>query len=160
MIRDALARDAAQLAEIYNYYVKHTTVTFEEEPVSAEEMRSRVEEVQQKYPLLVIEQQGTVVGYAYAGAWKSRCAYRYSVEVSVYLQHGSSGKGMGTALYTALISRLQHLGLHGIIGGVAQPNIACGALHKKFGFEQVAHFREVGFKFNQWIDVVYYEKIL
>ncbi|MES2680169.1 MAG: arsinothricin resistance N-acetyltransferase ArsN1 family B [Bacteroidota bacterium] len=160
MIRPAIINDAARIAEIYNYYILNTTVTFEEEAVSPETMQGRIAEVIEKYPWLVYEQNGKVIGYAYAGAWKSRCAYRYSVETSVYLQNGLSRKGIGTALYTVLMEKLKDLDLHGIIGGMALPNDACIALHKKFGFEQVAHFKEVGFKFGKWVDVVYFEKIL
>ncbi|MBL7930499.1 MAG: N-acetyltransferase [Bacteroidia bacterium] len=160
MIRIATPNDAQRIAEIYNYYITNTTVTFEEEPVSAEIMKERISEVQQEYPWLVYEKEGRVVAYAYAGAWKSRCAYRYSVETSVYLEHGLAGKGIGSELYKELLSHLQGLNLHGIIGGIALPNEACIALHEKFGFEKVAHFKEVGHKFNKWIDVTYYEKIL
>ncbi len=160
MVRDANPGDALQIASIYNYYISNTTVTFEEEEISSESMAGRISETQEKFPWLVFEHEGKVEGYAYASAWKSRCAYRHSVEVSVYLRHGSSGKGLGTALYTELLARLKKLSLHGIIGGMALPNDESIALHKKFGFEQVAHFREVGYKFNHWIDVVYFEKLL
>jgi phosphinothricin acetyltransferase len=160
MIRQVNIADAAAIAEIYNYYVTHTTVTFEEEPVSVEIMTERIQEIVEKYPWLVIEENGVVVGYAYAGPWKSRCAYRYSVEVSVYLGKESKGKGYGSLLYSRLLELLRPLKLHGIIGGIALPNDACTALHQKFGFERVAHFKEVGYKFDQWIDVVYYEKLL
>jgi len=160
MIRTATLSDAAQIAGIYNYYILNTTVTFEEEPVSAETMKGRIAEVLEKYPWLVYEKEGKIVGYAYASAWKSRCAYKYSVETTVYLQQGLSGHGIGSELYTELLIGLKKLNLHGIIGGIALPNDACIALHKKSGFEKVAHFREVGFKFNTWIDVTYWEKIL
>ncbi len=160
MIRTATANDAFQIAGIYNYYIANTTVTFEEEQVSTEEMQERINEVLKKYPWLVFEQEGKILGYAYASAWKSRCAYKYSVETTVYLQNGLSGKGHGSKLYAELLSQLQKMGLHGVIGGVALPNEACIALHQKNNFEQVAHFKEVGYKFNKWIDVVYWEKIL
>jgi L-amino acid N-acyltransferase YncA len=160
MIREAISKDAQQIAEIYNYYVANTIVTFEEEPVPADDMAGRIAEVTEKFPWLVFEENGTIMGYAYASSWKSRCAYKYSVETTIYLKHGLSGKGHGTALYAELLTRLKGLQLHGIIGGVALPNDGCIALHKKFGFEQVAHFKEVGNKFNTWIDVTYWEKIL
>jgi L-amino acid N-acyltransferase YncA len=160
MIRLATSEDAQQVTEIYNHYVIQTTVTFEEEEVTADDMRGRMEDVLQKYPWLVFAQDKKILGYAYAGPWKSRCAYRHSAEISVYLREGYSGKGLGTDLFRKLLDRLSHLNLHGIIGGVALPNDGCVALHKKFGFEKVAHFKEVGHKFNQWIDVAYYEKIL
>jgi L-amino acid N-acyltransferase YncA len=160
MIRTATLTDAKRITEIYNYYVMNTTVTFEEEPVTEEIMKERITEVVEKYPWLVYEKDGKVIGYAYAGAWKSRCAYKYSVETSVYIENGLSGKGIGSVLYKELLSKLNELQLHGIIGGIALPNDGCIALHKKFGFEKVAHFKEVGNKFNKWIDVTYYEKIL
>jgi L-amino acid N-acyltransferase YncA len=160
MVRVADPNDAPRIAEIYNYYITHTTVTFEEEPISAETIRERMAKVQEKYPWLVYEQEGKVIGYAYAGAWKSRTAYRYTVETSVYLENGLSRKGIGSALYAELLLRVKGLNLHGVIGGMALPNDECIALHKKFGFEQIAHFKEVGYKFNKWIDVAYWERIL
>src|SRR5687768_15825289 len=100
MIRVANPKDALQIADIYNYYILNTTVTFEEEAVSAESMKERILEVQEKFPWLVYEKDGKVIGYAYASAWKSRCAYKYSVETTVYLQNGLSGSGIGSQLYT------------------------------------------------------------
>jgi L-amino acid N-acyltransferase YncA len=160
MIRPATPTDALQIADIYNYYVLNTTVTFEEEAVTADEMAGRITEITEKYPWLVFERDGKILGYAYASPWKSRCAYKFSVETTVYLQNGLSGQGLGSELYAELLIRLQKLELHGIIGGVALPNEGCIALHQKFGFEKVAQFKEVGFKFNKWIDVTYWEKIL
>ncbi|MCE3225681.1 MAG: phosphinothricin acetyltransferase [Bacteroidetes bacterium] len=160
MVRPATPNDASQIADIYNYYILNTTVTFEEQIVSAEMMQGRIEEVMAKFPWLVYERDGKVLGYAYVTPWKPRVAYRQTVEISVYLQDGQSGKGIASALYSELLSRLKELGLHAIIGGVALPNDGSIALHKKFGFEQVAHFKETGFKFGKWVDVVYWEKII
>lgn len=160
MIRDIKPSDAQQIVEIYNYYILNTTVTFEEEAITASEMVGRIAEITQKYPWLVYEVDGKIIGYAYASAWKSRCAYKFSAETTVYLQNGLSGKGIGSELYKELLARLQKAGLHGIIGGVALPNDSCIALHQKFGFEKVAQFKEVGYKFDRWIDVTYWEKIL
>ncbi len=160
MIRPIHNNDIKHVCDIYNYYVINTTVTFEEEVVTVEDMQERVNEVTAKYPWLVCELEGRVVGYAYAGPWKSRCAYRYSVESSVYLSHDAVGKGIGTRLYQSLLDVLKNTDVHGVIGGVAMPNEASVALHEKFGFQKVAHFKEVGYKFNQWIDVAYWEKIM
>src|SRR5688572_3789260 len=99
-IRPATTADAPSIARIYNYYVLNTIVTFEEEVITVEEMSNRIQEVQEKFPWCVYESGGSVTGYAYASSWKSRCAYRYSAEVSVYLDHSISGQGIGTALYT------------------------------------------------------------
>ena len=160
MIRSAQPSDAEAICEIYNYYVLNTCVTFEEEVVSADEMRKRIKTILEKYPWVVYEQEGEVIGYAYASEWKSRCSYRYSVESTVYLKQGSQGKGIGSSLYLSLLDLLDKKEVHAIIGGIAQPNEASVALHEKFRFEKVAHFKEVGYKFNQWIDVGYWEKII
>ncbi|HEV7431928.1 MAG TPA: GNAT family N-acetyltransferase, partial [Steroidobacteraceae bacterium] len=93
----------------------------------------------------------------YASRWKGRCAYRYSVESTVYLEPLAVGQGLGTALYSALFARLQELGCHVVIGGIALPNAASVALHEKFGMRQVAHFAQVGNKFGRWVDVGYWQ---
>lgn len=161
LIRPATPDDAAAIAAIYNHYVTHTTVTFEEQPVSGEDMSERLREVAAaSLPWLVAVQSGQVVGYAYATKWKGRCAYRYSVESSVYLAHDRVGKGLGSLLYRELFSRLKDRGIHAIIGGIALPNPASVALHERLGMTQVAHFREVGFKFGGWIDVGYWQATL
>ena len=163
-IRTARANDAAAIAAIYNHYIAHTVVTFEEEPVSAEEMAARIGEVQAaSLPWLVAERgaerSGQIVGYAYATRWKTRASYRHSVEITVYLAPEQSGRGIGPKLYAQLFTSLQACGIHAVIGGIALPNDVSVALHEKFGFEKIAHFREVGFKFNRWVDVGYWQKI-
>jgi phosphinothricin acetyltransferase len=160
MIRNATPSDAVAIKDIYNYYVHNTIVTFEEEPVTAAEMLSRITEMQLNHLWLVYEWQGVVVGYAYAGKWKARSAYKHSVEVSVYLAPDVTGKGIGKRLYTTLLAELKPLGIHAVIGGIALPNDASVRLHETLGFKKVAHFREVGRKFDKWVDVAYWELIL
>jgi len=160
MVRPATSQDAAAIAAIYNHYVANSIITFEEEPVSVDEMSARLAEVTGSLPWLVFESDGEVKGYAYASPWKSRCAYRYSVETTVYLAAKSTGRGIGTQLYTALLADLRRRSLHSVIGGVALPNEASVSLHEKFGFEKVAHFKQVGWKFERWIDVGYWELML
>mgnify|MGYP001812776637 CR=1 FL=1 len=161
MIRPAIAADAAAIAGIYNHYIAHTVVTFEEDPVSGGEIAARIGETGEAgLPWLVAEEGGAVVGYAYASKWKGRCAYRYSVEVTVYLAPGSDGRGLGTSLYRELFDRLRQCGMHTAMGGISLPNPASVALHEKFGMEKVAHFREVGFKFDRWVDVGYWQGTL
>lgn len=161
MIRPATIADAAAIASIYNHYVLQTTVTFEEEAVASEDMAQRITgTLAADLPWLVWEENNRVLGYAYASPWKSRCAYRYAVESTVYLDKTTIGRGIGTKLYSTLIASLKTQKLHCIIGGVALPNAASVALHEKFGFQKVAQFKEVGWKFNQWIDVGYWELIL
>ncbi len=160
-IRLAAIADAGAFARIYNFYVGETIVTFEEEPVTDADMADRLEEVRKAaLPWLAAEHGGQVVGYACATKWKSRRGYRFSAEVSVYLDHDRGGRGIGSLLYARLLEILQGQGYHAAMGGVALPNEASVALHEKFGFEKVAHFRDVGFKFGQWIDVAYWEKVL
>jgi phosphinothricin acetyltransferase len=135
-------------------------VTFEEAPVSSADFVGRILEVQSaSLPWLVAEHDGSVVGYAYASKWKGRAAYRFSVELTIYLDPAHGGAGIGSALYKAIFTILEDHGVHAIIGGIALPNDASVALHEKFGFRKVAHFREVGFKFGRWIDVGYWERI-
>ena len=160
MIRPATVADAA-IADIYNHYVLQTIVTFEEEAVSHDDMARRITEtLTAGLPWLVWVEDGEILGYAHASKWKSRCAYRYAVESTVYLGKEATGRGLGTRLYTALLAGLKQLGYHSVIGGVALPNEASVALHDKLDFKKVAHFQEVGWKFQKWIDVGYWELVL
>jgi phosphinothricin acetyltransferase len=159
-IRSAEAEDGAALARIYNHYIATTVVTFEEAPVCAADMTARVAEISAaKLPWLVAQSPAGVNGFAYASRWKGRCAYRYSVESTVYLEPAAVGRGLGMALYSTLLARLQELGCHAVIGGIALPNQASIALHEKLGMRKVAHFAEVGFKFGRWVDVGYWQRV-
>ena len=161
MLRAATTADAAAIAGIYNHYILNTIVTFEEEAVPAAGMSRRsADTLAAGLPWMVWDEVGKVLGYAYASKWKSRCSYRFSVESTVYLAQIATGRGIGTKLYADLIARLKQDDYHGIIGGVALPNDASVALHEKLGFVKVAHFKEVGWKFDKWIDVAYWELIL
>jgi L-amino acid N-acyltransferase YncA len=161
VIRTATTGDAEAIARIYNHYVASTIITFEEQAVSAEEMATRIAEIAAaSLPWLVAEQDGRIVGYAYASKWKGRCAYRFSAESTVYLHPDFVGMGYGTRLYERLFAALRELGMHAVIGGVALPNAASIALHEKVGMKKVAHFSEVGFKFDRWIDVGYWQAML
>ncbi|MDF3822492.1 GNAT family N-acetyltransferase, partial [Leptospira sp. 96542] len=147
MIRSAHPADAEAIVGIYNHYVANTTVSFEEQPVSVEEMRRRIDAIQAAgLPWLVLEEAEQLLGYAYAGKWKERSAYRYSVETSVYLQHGSQARGLGSRLYEALFSALTERGIHAAMGGIVLPNEASVRLHEKMGMKQVARFEQVGYK--------------
>lgn len=160
LIRPCEAKDVPSICDIYNHYVHHTIITFEETPVSIADMASRVETYTMHYPWLVCEVNGSVVGYAYGSKWKERSAYKHTVEVTIYLKDGLSGKGYGKALYSELLDKLKALDCHVALGCLAIPNEASAALHEYFGFKKVAHFNEVGRKFNQWIDVGYWQKLL
>ena len=160
MIRNTAPTDARQICEIYNHYIRHSTITFEEEPVSIHEMQNRILTVQSKYFWLVYETDGLISGYAYAGEWLGRPAYRNTVETSVYIRHDVKGKGIGKQLYIALLNELKNCNYHVVIGGIALPNEASVALHESLGYKKVAHFSEVGYKFNCWIDVGYWQLLL
>jgi L-amino acid N-acyltransferase YncA len=160
MIRSATTGDAARICEIYNHFVLHSTITFEEQVVFVDEMQQRIDEVVAELPWLVWVDNQLVQGFAYGSKWKGRCAYRYSVESTVYLAESSTGKGIGSKLYRALFTELRQRKLHVVMGGIALPNDPSVALHEKLGFEKVAHFREVGWKFGKWIDVGYWQLFL
>jgi phosphinothricin acetyltransferase len=160
MIRDLRPDDAQAICDIYNHYVLNTTITFEEEAVGVEAMRRRIEEITRAFPWLVLSEDGRIDGYAYACPWKTRSAYRHTVESGIYLRSDAVGRGMGTRLYGALLARLRDQGTHAVIGGIALPNPPSVALHERLGFEKIGHFKAVGFKFGQWIDVGYWQVLL
>ena len=159
MIRPATAADAQALCDIYNPYIEKTVITFEEVPVDAATMAQRVADIQQRHMWHVAEEQGRVVGYAYASPWRPRAAYRYAVETSVYLAENAVGRGLGRALYEVVLEELPRKGFRCAMGGIALPNAASVRLHEALGFVKVAHFDDVGFKFGQWIPVGYWQRI-
>lgn len=157
-LRHATSEDGAALAAIYNPYVRDTVVTFEEVDVTADAMGARVGEVASDgLPWLVALESGRVVGYAYAHRWRARAAYRHAVETSVYLAPGAGGRGIGRLLMEALLAELRGLRKHTAIAGVALPNPVSVRLHERLGFRKVAHFEEVGFKQDGWVDVAYWQ---
>lgn len=160
MIRKVDLRDADQIADIYNHYVRNTIITFEEAELSSETMERRITTVTQKYPWLVFEENGEILGYAYASEWRSRSAYRFTAETAIYLKPNISAKGIGTRLYQQLLQQLKNDGFHVLMGVISLPNEASIKLHEKLGFTKVAHFPEVGYKFNKWVDVGYWQLTL
>lgn len=160
MIRAATIADAPAICQIYNHFILHSTATFEEEAISADEMARRIGAILPALPFLVAEIDGAVAGYAYATTWKPRSAYRHTVESSVYVAPGCAGMGLGTRLYQALLQALRGRGVHAVLAGIVLPNEASVALHEAFGFCAVGRMREVGLKFGQWLDVGYWECLL
>lgn len=158
-IRAATPEDAEGILRIYNHYVASSVATFEEEPVEAPVMAERMERVARaSLPWLVAVERGVHLGYAYAAPWKPRSAYRFSVESTVYVDPGAFGRGLGSLLYAELLPALRAAGIRSVIGGIALPNAASVGLHEKFGFVKVAHFSQVGFKFDRWVDVGYWQR--
>ena len=161
VIRPATVADASSVADIYNHYVENTTVTFEETPVSPPEIARRIQDVgSASLPWLVAERDAEVFGYAYATRWHARAAYRFSAEITVYLHADRKGMGIGSKLYDQLLPTLQTRGIHAVVAVIALPNVASVALHERFGFSKAGHLEQVGFKFERWIDVGYWQRIL
>jgi L-amino acid N-acyltransferase YncA len=157
MIRSVTLEDAAAICAIYNHYVEQSDISFEEVAVTEQEMAERITTISHHYPWLVFCDGKQVLGYAYAMAWKSRSAYRYSVETSVYLAPGARGRNLGTELYRELLPKLREGGFHTAVACISLPNAASIHLHEKMGFSKVAHFKEVGFKGDRWIDIGYWQ---
>ncbi|MGA2571447.1 MAG: N-acetyltransferase family protein [Terracidiphilus sp.] len=160
MLRNVTPDDAPSITEIYNHYILNSPATFEEVPVPPDDMQQRILEKTKTYPWFVCEEDGKLLGYAYGRRWRERAAYRHSVEASVYLHPSAVGNGRGSALFEALLPELRARQFHCVIGGVSLPNEASVALLEKFGFRQVAHFKETGYKFGNWIDVGYWQLLL
>lgn len=161
MIRAAELRDAEAVTAIYNHYILNTVVTFEEQPLRPSDLSERIENVySQGLSWVVSENDGQVDGYACATRWSVRSAYRFSVESTVYLAPSAVSKCLGTELYGALFEMLRKKSIHSVVGCIALPNPESIALHEKFGMKQVSHFKEIGFKFNRWVDVGHWQVLL
>jgi phosphinothricin acetyltransferase len=158
IIRAARPEDAPSLCAIYNHYISETVITFEENPISEIEMQNRLSKYeQQNFPFLVAEVSGQLLGYAYASSWRERSAYRFAVETSVYLSTQHFGKGLGTKLYLSLFNELKTRGFKIAIGCITLPNEISIKLHENLGMRKVGHFEKVGLKFDQWLDVGFWQ---
>ena len=156
-IRLATLEDTSAMLDIYKPYVEHSAISFEVVPPSLEEFRNRITKTLEKYPWLVCEVDNQVVGYAYATEYRSRKAYQWSVEATVYLHSGFHRRGLGRDLYKKLFELLKQQGFVNVIAGITQPNSASVCLHEALGFTPVGIFHDVGFKLGQWWDVGYWE---
>ena len=160
LIRSATPQDAAPCAEVYAPYVRDTAITFELEAPTVAEMAGRIAAAQRGHAWLVAERDGRVFGYAYGSEFKSRAAYRFSCEVSVYLAPGLHRAGAGRALYDVLLPKLAVLGYRTAVAGMTLPNEASLGLHRALGFETVGVFRGVGWKLGAWHDVLFAQRPL
>lgn len=153
IVRDASETDAPACAAIYSTYVLGTATTFETVPPSTTEMADRIAAALATHAWLVAEDAGRVVGYAYAVPYRARAAYRWSCEVSVYLEQGRRRTGAGRALYEPLLERLADRGFRVAVAGMTLPNEASVGLHRSLGFEPVGTYRSIGWKLGSWHDV-------
>ena len=167
IIRPATEADAPALLAIYAPYVTQTAITFEYQPPTVQEFAGRIRDILQKYPYLVADRQGELVGYAYASQLKGRAAYAWSVETSIYLRQDCRGGGLGRKLYQALEEQLKERGIINLYACIAstpgeEPLLqnASVKFHKRMGYEPVGHFSRCGFKPDRWYDVIWMEKML
>lgn len=159
-IRLATSRDAAQIRQIYGPIVRETTISFEREVPSVDEMEGRIAATLQWYPWLVCERGGAVVGYAYASRHRARASYDWSVETSVYIRESTRRTGVGRALYEKLFALLGLQGYYNAYAGIALPNAASVALHEAVGFRRIGVYEGVGFKMGSWCDVGWWQREL
>ena len=166
-IRSAVPEDAERLLQIYAYYVEKTAVSFEYDVPTVEAFRQRIEKTLQKYPYLVLEEDGKVVGYSYAGAFIARSAYNHCCEVTIYLDREKKRKGYGSMLYRALEEKLKKLGIRNLYACIGDPieedeylTRNSEMFHRSVGYEKVGDFHKCGYKFGSWYNMIWMEKII
>ena len=167
VIRDALTEDAERILEIYDHYVKNTAITFEYDTPSLEEFKTRMRNTMKRYPYLVIEKDGRIVGYAYAGTFKNRAAYDWSCEMTIYLDPEAGGKGLGRKLYEALETELKRMGITNLYACIGYPQTEdeyltknSAGFHEHLGYRITGEFHKCGYKFGRWYDMIWMEKII
>jgi L-amino acid N-acyltransferase YncA len=160
IIRPATVDDLPAINEIYNHYVLHSTSTFQTEPEPLEGRAAWFAAHDDAHPVTVAERAGEVLGWASLSRFHPRAGYRFTVEDSVYVRHDCHRQGIGRALLADLIDRATALGYHTILALISADQEASLALHRQFGFAQVAYLREVGTKFDRWLDVIYLQRLL
>jgi L-amino acid N-acyltransferase len=159
-LRPATIADLPAISAIYNHYVASSTCTFALSGETLDERRAWFEGRAEIHPVLVAEEAGVVIGWASLSAWNKRCAYAQTVESSVYIHHDHHRRGIGKALTQSLLEMAISLKHHSVIAGVSSDQASSLALHKSLGFTEVANFKEVGFKFGRWLDVIYLQRLL
>lgn len=160
-VREATPEDLSDLLEIYNDVILKTTAIFSYEPQSLESRRSWYEDRRSEgYPIFIAHDESGVLGFSSYGAFRAWPAYQYMVEGSVYVRSDARGRGIGGLLISPLLTHAKRAGKHAFIAGVEANNAASLRLHERFGFRQVAYFREIGWKFERWLDSIFLELIL
>ncbi len=160
MIRSVTTNDSKDIANIYNEYITNSVITFETKCISVEEIKNRIETLCRQYPFFVFEENNRVTGYCYVHPWKEKAAYSHTFESTIYIEKQSIGKGIGLLLMAKLIDECRKRKYHSLIACITDGNETSIAFHRKFNFTQVSHFKEVGYKFNRWIDVKDFQLIL
>lgn len=167
MIRNAEKEDAEKILAIYSYYVKNTAISFELDVPSLDEFQGRIVRTLERYPYLVLEEKGVILGYAYAGVFKNRAAYDHCCEVSIYVERHAKGRGYGRMLYEALETALKKAGILYLYACIADPVTEDEYLtrnsehfHSHLGYTMVGQFHNCGYKFNRWYNMIWMEKII
>ena len=167
LIRSATADDAARILDIYAYYVENTAISFEHVAPSLDEFTNRIATTLEKYPYLVVEEEGEIQGYAYAGPYKTRASYDRSCETSIYVKRSAKGNGYGRALYAELENRLKEIGILNLYACIASPieedeylTKDSERFHAHLGFQKVGEFHQCAHKFDRWYNSVWMEKII
>lgn len=159
-IRPVSLSDAEAIVEIYNHFITDTTITFETEPVTKEEMTRRIREISAHFPYFVYERGGKILGFCYAHLWKERAAYSKTLETTVYLHRDATHQGIGSLMMRHLIDLCRTQGYHALIACITQGNETSIRMHEKLGFRQAAEYKQVGNKFGRWLGVVDMELLL
>jgi len=159
-VRSATEADVPAILDIYNDAILHSTATFDIEPQTLDERLQWFRETQHPHCVIVAEEEGRVIGWGCLRGFRTRVAYRFTVEDSVYLQEEHRGSGVGTLLLAELIERAKKGGFHSVVAGMTEGNPASEALHRRLGFSEVGRYRDVGYKFERWLDVVWMQLML
>lgn len=159
-VRVATPDDAKSILDIYRPHIEVGVASFETEVPSIETMQERIFTGLQRFPWLVYEDKNSVVGYCYAGIHRQRIAYQWVCETSVYIEQTAHRRGIAKILYAELFAILNRLGYYRLYAGITLPNSASEGLHQSFGFKKIGVYANIGYKFNSWHDVIWYEKIL
>lgn len=161
VIRRVKESDASSITQIYNYYIKETTVTFEIDPLTVDNMLQRIKGISAKYPYFVAVENDNIVGYCYVHPWKERAAFCHTFEVTIYIDSTHKEKGLGKQMMEHLVEACKNMEeCHVLIASITEENKVSLAFHKRMGFEEASLFKKVGYKFDRWLDVIDMERII
>ena len=160
-IRDAIESDLSAILDIYNHVIENTTAVYSERPHTLQMRKDWFQDrVSNNFPVYVAEMEGEVAGFSSFGHFRVWPCYRYTVEISVYVKEAYRGRGISKVLVTSLIQRGREMNMHAMIAGISADNEISINLHQSLGFKEVAHFKEVGYKFGRWLDLKFLELLI